>query len=129
MATQSATHVIAQSNETTFVPFEHPEAGGTGGTASFGEIAVLREQAYNGNLFVTAFWRAEPAVSPLYDAPLGDESGYIIRGSATVELIDAGRQVELRAGDLYSFTKGTLMRWTIHEPFEKFVVVADSPAS
>ena len=25
----------------------------------------------------------------------------------------------------YSFTKGTLTRWTIHEPFTKFVVFND----
>ena len=125
MATKSEQHVISKSSEATFVPFEHPEAGGAGGTASFGEIAVLRQAGYDGSLFVTAFWRVEPAVSPLYDAPLGDESGYIIRGTATVELIDSGERVDLGPGDLYSFTKGTLMRWTIHEPFEKFVVVAD----
>lgn len=71
----------------------------------------------------------QPATSPLYDAPLGDEAGYVIRGTATVELLDSGESIELRPGDLYSFTKGTLMRWTIHEPFEKFVVVADSPAN
>jgi uncharacterized cupin superfamily protein len=43
-------------------------------------------------------------------------------------LIDSGTSVELKAGDLYSFKKGTLSRWTIHEPFEKFVVVADGAA-
>ena len=129
MVSTNATHVIAKSADVTFVPFEHPEAGGTGGTASFGEIAVLREHAHNGNLFVTAFWRAEPATSPLYDAALGDESGYVIRGSATVELVETGARLSLSPGDLYSFTKGTLMRWTIHEPFEKFVVVADSPSA
>jgi uncharacterized cupin superfamily protein len=37
--------------------------------------------------------------------------------------------VELQAGDLYSFKKGTLTRWTIHEPFQKFVVVADATAA
>lgn len=119
-------YVIAQSADLDFVPFEHPKAGGEPGTDSFGEIAVVRETSSGGGLFVTAFWRTEPAESPLYDAPLGDESGYVIRGSATVHLVETGQEVELRAGDLYSFSKGTLMRWSVHEPFEKFVVVVDS---
>jgi uncharacterized cupin superfamily protein len=68
-------------------------------------------------------------VSPLYDIPLGDESGYVIRGSATIELLDTGETLELAAGDLYTFRKNTLTRWTIHEPFLKFVVVNDGPAA
>lgn len=119
------THVITNRTAPEFVPFDYPEAGGTGGTSRFGEIAILRSSAYDGSLHVTAFWRVEPAVSPLYDVPLGDESGYVIRGSATIELVDSGQQVELEAGDLYSFKKGTLTRWTINESFEKFVVVTD----
>lgn len=119
------THVITNSSASEFVPFDGPEAGGTGGIATFGEIAVQRDTAYDGTRHVAAFWRAEPATSPLYDVPLGDESGYVIRGSATIELIDTGEEVELKAGDLYSFKKGTLTRWTIHESFEKFVVVTD----
>lgn len=123
------THVISNSPAGQFVPFECPEAGGTGGVSSFGEIAVARDTAYDGTRHVTAFWRAEPATSPLYDVPLGDESGYVIRGSATIELVDTGETCELRSGDLYSFAKGTLTRWTIHESFEKFVVVTDAASS
>lgn len=124
--TTSWTHVVANSADARFVRFDYPEAGRTGESSTFGEIAVLRESAYNGNLFVTAFWRAEPATSPLYDFPLGDESGYVVHGRATIELLDTGETVQLSPGDLYSFRKGTLSRWTIHEPFQKFVVVADS---
>ena len=123
------THVIANSTEVDYVPFAAPAVGGAPGeTAPFGEISVLREAAYNGNVHVVAFWKVGPATSPLYDVPLGDESGYVIEGSATIELIDSGKSVELKAGDLYSFAKGTLTRWTIHEPFKKFVVVTDGPA-
>ena len=126
--TTEETHVIAQSSDCDFVPFEHPEAGGTGGTVSFGEIAVLREQSHDGNVFITCFWRAEPATSPLQDGSFGDESGYIIRGTATVHVIDTGERLTLSPGDLYSFKKGTLTQWTIHEPFEKFAVIADFPS-
>lgn len=123
------THVIQNPEQVAYQPFVYPVAGGGGETSEFGEIAILREVSYNGNLLVVAFWRVEPAVSPLYDIPLGDESGYVIRGSATIELLDAGETVELRAGDLYSFKKGTLTRWTFHEAFTKFVVVNDGPAA
>lgn len=122
---ETAGYVVTSSEAVEWVRFEHPKAGGAPGTESFGEIAVLRETSSAGSLFVTAFWRTEAAESPLYDAPLGDESGYVIRGSATVHLIDTDERIELKAGDLYSFTKGTLMQWTVHEAFEKFVVVVD----
>lgn len=120
-------YAIRNHQEPVYRPFVYPAAGGGGGTSEFGEIAVLREQSYNGNLLVVAFWRVQPATSPLYDIPLGDESGYVIAGSATIELLDSGESVALRVGDLYSFRKGTLTRWTIHEPFTKFVVVNDGP--
>ena len=109
-----------------YVEFAAPKAGGAEGTSSFGEISVLRQTGYNGAVHVVGFWKVEPATSPLYDVPLGDESGFVIEGSATIELLDEGTTVELKAGDLYSFKKGTLTRWIIHEPFKKFVVVADS---
>jgi uncharacterized cupin superfamily protein len=120
-------HVIQDARQPEYVPFVYPVAGGGEGTSEFGEIAVLRESSYNGNLLVVAFWRVQPATSPLYDVPLGDESGYVIEGSATIELVDTGETVSLSAGQLYSFKKGTLTRWTIHQPFTKFVVVNDGP--
>lgn len=109
-----------------YVPFTYPAPGGIE-TSEFGEIAVSRESSYNGNLLVVAFWRVHPATSPLYDFPLGDESGYVIEGSATIDLLASHQSIRLNAGDLYSFKKGTLSRWTIHEPFTKFVVVNDGP--
>ena len=123
--TEQFTHVIAGHEEPKYVPFAGPEVGGTGGTAEFGEIAVLRQGAYDGKVLVVGFWRALPATSPLYDVSLGDESGYVIEGSADIELIDSGEVLHLKAGQLYSLKKGTLTRWTILEPFKKFVVVND----
>ena len=126
--TEQFTHVIAGHEEPDYVPFAGPEVGGTGKTVEFGEIAVLRQGAYDGKVLVVGFWRAQPATSPLYDVPLGDESGYVIEGSADIELVDSGEVVHLKAGQLYSFKKGTLTRWTIREPFKKFVVVNDGSA-
>jgi uncharacterized cupin superfamily protein len=119
-------YVIQNHVEPNYVPFTYPAPGG-GQTSEFGEIAVLRERSHNANLLVVGFWRVQPATSPLYDIPLGDESGYVIEGSATIELLESGESVELKAGQLYSFKKGTLTRWIIHEPFKKFVVVNDGP--
>ena len=128
-AVEQFTHVIAGPEEPEYVPFVYPEAGGTGGSSEFGEIAVLRQGAHDGTLLVAAYWRVQPGVSPLYDVPLGDESGYVIEGSADIEIVDTGEVVHLQAGQLYSFKKGTLTRWTILEPFTKFVVVNDGSAS
>lgn len=121
--------IIADADSLDFVPFEYPKAGGEEGTSVFGEISVVRETSHNGNLLVVAFWKVEPAVSPLYDISLGDESGYVMSGSATIELLDTGEKRELHAGELYTFQKNTMTRWTIHEPFMKFVVVNDGPGS
>jgi hypothetical protein len=71
-------HVIKDHEKTSYSPFVYPEAGRSGGTSEFGEIAVLRETSYNGNRLVVGFWRVQPSTSPLYDIPLGDESGYVI---------------------------------------------------
>ena len=127
-STESKPYVIVDHRTPTYVPFDAPEAGGAGGISRFGEIAVLREKSYNGNVLVVGFWQVQPAVSPLYDVPLGDESGFVIEGSATIEFIKSGEKVELRAGQMYTLTKGTLTRWTIHTPFKKFVVVNDGPS-
>jgi uncharacterized cupin superfamily protein len=121
-------HAVRNHEEVEYVPFDYPAPGGTE-TSRFGEIAVSRETSHNGNLLVVAFWKARPATSPLYDFPLGDESGFVIEGSATIELLDSGETVELHPGDLYTFRKNTLSRWTIHQPFTKFVVVNDGPAA
>lgn len=121
-----APYVITGTESLDFVPFAAPEVGGDG-MAEFGEAALVRTESYNGNPLFVGFWRSEPATSPLYDVPLGDESGYVVTGRATIELLDSGRTVELGAGQCYTFRKGTLTRWTIHEPFVKFVVVNDGP--
>lgn len=124
MASKSSTHVVSSREEAEYVPFSHPKAGGVG-TSTYGEMAVLRDGASNGGVLVAGFWRADPAADRPFDMPQGDESAYVIRGSATVELVETGERVELNAGDLYFFAKGTPTRWTVHEPMEKFVVVTD----
>lgn len=54
----------------------------------------------------------------------GDESWYVIKGSVTI-LLEDGEQVEMKAGDVISIKGGRNSTWTVHEKFEKFVVVTD----
>lgn len=72
----------------------------------------------------------EPGTSPLYNVPGGDETGYVIRGRARIDLLADDQETvietqDLGPGDVYTFRKGLLQRWTVTEAFEKFVIVAD----
>ena len=108
-----------------WAPFTHPTPDG--GEATFGEISWIRQGGTGGGTLLVCLWRqTTPATSPLYDFVAGDESGHILEGRVTVELVETGEQVELAAGDVYSFAKGTLSRWTVHEPVLKVAVIAHS---
>ena len=110
-----------------YAPFDYPAVGG--GISRFGEIHLLRTESHNGKFHAVGFWKVQPSVSPLYDMPLGDETGLVLEGRATIEFLDRHGRVtstaELRVGDVYSYEKGTLQRWTVQEPFRKFVIVVD----
>ena len=110
-----------------YAPFDYPAVDG--GTSRFGEINLIRTTSHNGNFHAVGFWRVEPGVSPLYDMPLGDETGLVLEGCATIEFLDRQHRVtstaELRRGDVYTYEKGTLQRWRVHEAFRKFVIVVD----
>jgi uncharacterized cupin superfamily protein len=115
-----------------YAPFDYPAADGDG-TSRFGEIHLMRSESASGKFHAVGFWRVEPGVSPLYDMPLGDETGLVLEGSATIEFLDQNYEVvqtqSLREGDAYTYEQGTLQRWTVHAPFRKFViVVGDQPA-
>lgn len=55
----------------------------------------------------------------------GDESWYVLKGHVTITLED-GQQVDMKAGDVISIKGGRDSTWTVHEKFEKFVVVTDA---
>lgn len=55
----------------------------------------------------------------------GDETVHILEGRATVELNDS-EPVELSAGVIASFRKGTSSRWTVHSRMREFAVLTDS---
>jgi uncharacterized cupin superfamily protein len=78
----------------------------------------------DGTLLVCLWRQATPATSPPYDFFAGDETGHLLEGRVTVELVESGERIELAAGDVYSFFKGTLSRWIVHEPVTKVAVIA-----
>lgn len=108
-----------------WAPFTHPTPDG--GQATFGEISWIRQSGSGTGTYLVCLWRVRgPARSPVYDFFAGDETGHVLEGRATVELLESGERVELGPGDVYSFSKGTASRWTIHEDFRKVAVIAHS---
>ncbi len=92
--------------------------------AQVGEEHVLRSEGSHGNEHEASVWRTDaPARHEyLFD---GDESFYVIEGSVAIDLVATGEHIELEAGDLASFTKGTRSIWTFSEPFKKFTVISN----
>jgi uncharacterized cupin superfamily protein len=88
---------------------------------AIGEVHWLRvESGGEGQLF-TGLWTCEPREIP-YVFP-GDETFQVIEGEVHIEVEGAG-SVDLKPGDLVSFTKGQVAQWTITKPFKKFFVVS-----
>lgn len=48
-----------------------------------------------------------------------DEVFVVISGSATIELLDEQRSVDVRTGDVMRLTAGTRTRWTVKEHLRK----------
>jgi uncharacterized cupin superfamily protein len=91
-----------------------------------GELHWLRRADPPGAEIVAAIWRAEPCTFDyLFDS---DEACYVIEGEATVELLDRGETVPLRAGDIAWFPAGTRAIWHVTQAFRKFVVGPAPPS-
>jgi uncharacterized cupin superfamily protein len=54
----------------------------------------------------------------------GDESFLVVSGFVRIALAEGGETIELHAGDVASFPKGTRSTWTVVERIEKFTVVS-----
>jgi uncharacterized cupin superfamily protein len=54
----------------------------------------------------------------------GDESFLLVSGAVRIKLEDTGETVNLEAGDVASFPKGTRSVWTVVKPLVKFTVVS-----
>jgi uncharacterized cupin superfamily protein len=71
-------------------------------------------------------WAAVVTVDPCsfsYDFA-GDETLHVLEGEATV-VVDGSLSVELSAGVIASFRRGTRSHWTIHSHFREFAVVTE----
>ena len=54
----------------------------------------------------------------------GDETIYVIEGEVRIDFVDSGESIELRAGDIGSFSKGVDAIWTFKNPFKEFFVLS-----
>lgn len=88
-----------------------------------GEARWLRAEGSLGNAHEACLWRTDAPASYEY-LFTGDESFHVLEGSVSIELIDIGERVLLRAGDVASFDGGTRSVWTFTEPFKKFTVIS-----
>jgi len=88
-----------------------------------GEEHVLRSEGSHGNEHEAYLWRTGAPARCEYLFP-GDESFCVLQGSVTIDL-GTGEHIELKAGDIASFPKGTHSVWTFSEPFKKFGVTSN----
>jgi len=116
---------LADTETEDYVPFTHEVPDG--GMATFGEMHWIRQQGSGEHTLLVALWRLrEPGRSPIYTFGAGDESFVVLEGEVTIELLDTGEKVDLKPGDIASFSKGTRSIWNFHSPFKKFLVIAHS---
>lgn len=86
-----------------------------------GTVHWLRTESGGEGVLYTGLWQCEPREIP-YVFP-GDETFHVLEGSVRIELEDGG-SVDLKQGDIASFTKGQKSTWTITSPFKKFFVIS-----
>jgi uncharacterized cupin superfamily protein len=89
-----------------------------------GEVHWLRIEGSHGNHHEACLWRTDAPATYDYFFE-GDESFQVLEGSVSIEVLGTDERVELKAGDLASFPKGTRSVWTFSEPFKKFTVISD----
>lgn len=54
-----------------------------------------------------------------------DELFVVISGSATIKLLDEGRSVEVKTGDVMRLTAGTRTRWIVKDHIRKVYLAAE----
>jgi uncharacterized protein len=89
-----------------------------------GEEHLLQGRGSHGNEHEASLWRTDAPARYEY-LFAGDESFYVLEGSVSIDLVETGERVELKAGDIASFPKGTSSIWTFSEPFKKFTVISN----
>jgi uncharacterized protein len=56
-----------------------------------------------------------------------DEMFVVVSGSASIELLTAGRTIDVGPGDVCVFTEGERTRWTVHETLRKVYQITAVP--
>lgn len=54
-----------------------------------------------------------------------DEVFVVIAGNATIELLDEGRTVEVKTGDVMRLVAGTRTRWTVPDRIRKIYIASE----
>ncbi len=113
MATQNAvqvTNVSTQSYEPFLVDGK-----------KFGEVHWLRTTSGgDGQLFAGLWKHGEGTFEYVFP---GDETFHVLEGNVRIA-IHGGTAVDLKPGDVVSFTKGQSSTWTITAPMKKFFVIS-----
>jgi hypothetical protein len=89
-----------------------------------GEEHLLQGRGSHGNQHEASLWRPDAPARYEY-LFAGDESFDVLEGSVAIDLVATGERVELKAGDIASFPKGTSSTWTFSERCEKFTVISN----
>lgn len=105
----SVTNVAASEYEPAMLEDEH-----------VGDVHWLRTESSGDGQLLTGLWTCQPRTIS-YVFP-GDETFYVLEGNVRIE-VAGGESVDLKAGDIASFSKGQVSTWTISTPFKSFFVV------
>lgn len=88
-----------------------------------GEVHWIRKEDGDAGFVQVGLWRATPEQQPdIHEAVFQhNETVHILKGRVRVEIV-GGPAVELSAGGIASFVKGTTGRWKILEPVLEFFI-------
>jgi uncharacterized cupin superfamily protein len=111
----------SSASATDYQPFDTPNG-------AEGEVHWIRESGSDGVDLRSGIWRCAPGQIPdaLPVTFAGAETLYLIEGDLHVELVDQDRTLELRAGDIASFERGTPTLWSVKTPVKALMVIADA---
>ena len=87
----------------------------------FGEVHWLRTTSGGDGQLFAGLWK-HGAGTFEYVFP-GDETFLVLEGNVRIA-IQGGPAVDLKLGDVVSFTKGQASTWTITVPMKKFFVIS-----
>lgn len=88
---------------------------------NFGEVHWLRTTSGGDGQLFAGLWKHGVGTFD-YVFP-GDETFHVLEGNVHIA-VQSGPTVDLKPGDVVSFTKGQASTWTITSPMKKFFVIS-----